>query len=146
MNKPDERLHITWEAFHDHTKALSNRLKNKAEWTKLVCITRGGLAPASLVSRFLNFKHVETICLSSYHDETNQRTSLEIIKPFHSNESGILVIDDIVDSGKTFQKVRTMIPQAHMASLYAKPSGIPHVNTYENQIGQDTWVVFPWEI
>ena len=51
---------------------------------------------------------------------------------------GILVIDDLVDSGRTLELVRQMYPKAHFATVYAKPKGRPMVQTYVTEVSQDT--------
>jgi len=43
-----------------------------------------------------------------------------------------LIIDDLVDTGKTGKAVRDMIPGAYFATVYAKPDGEPMVDTYVN--------------
>jgi xanthine phosphoribosyltransferase len=139
------KLFLSWEEIEAHTKALSEKLKAQGNWDKLVCITRGGLMPASLTSRYLDIKYVDTICLSSY-DETDKQGQLEVIKEFHSTESNILVLDDLVDTGKSFFKVKEMLPNAHLACIYAKPNGIPFINSYQIDVPQTTWIVFPWEL
>ena len=36
---------------------------------------------------------------------------------------GLLIVDDLVDTGKTGRLVRAMLPEAHFATVYAKPKG-----------------------
>ena len=139
------KLFLSWEEIEAHTKALSKKLKERGSWDKLVCITRGGLMPASLISRYLDIKYVDTICLSSY-DEADKQGQLEVIKEFHSTERNVLVLDDLVDTGKSFIKVKEMLPNAHLACIYAKPKGIPFINSYQIDVPQNTWIVFPWEL
>lgn len=59
---------------------------------------------------------------------------------------GVLVIDDLVDSGKTLEVVRAMYPKAHFATVYAKPKGEPMVDTFITGVSQDTWIFFPWDM
>ncbi|HRM74557.1 MAG TPA: phosphoribosyltransferase family protein, partial [Paracoccus sp. (in: a-proteobacteria)] len=59
---------------------------------------------------------------------------------------GILVIDDLVDSGRTLEHVRSIYPKAHFATVYAKPKGRPMVQTYVTEVSQDTWIFFPWDM
>src|SRR6202035_1312012 len=40
---------------------------------------------------------------------------------------GLLIVDDLVDTGKTGRLVREMLPDAHFATVYAKPMGRPLV-------------------
>jgi adenine/guanine phosphoribosyltransferase-like PRPP-binding protein len=44
--------------------------------------------------------------------------------------TGILIVDDLVDSGKTLELVRELYPNAHLATVYAKPEGEPQVDTF----------------
>ena len=60
--------------------------------------------------------------------------------------TGILVIDDLVDTGKTLELVRALYPKAHFATVYAKPSGRAMVDTYITEVSQDTWIFFPWDM
>ena len=59
---------------------------------------------------------------------------------------GVLVIDDLVDTGKTLEVVRQLYPKAHFATVYAKPKGKPLVQTYITEVSQDTWIFFPWDM
>lgn len=54
-----------------------------------------------------------------------------------------LVIDDLMDTGRTARMVRQMLPGAHFATVYAKPAGRPLVNTFITEVSQDTWIFFP---
>ena len=35
--------------------------------------------------------------------------------------TGVLIIDDLVDTGRTLEVVRKLMPKAHVATVYAKP-------------------------
>ena len=60
--------------------------------------------------------------------------------------TGILIVDDLVDSGKTLEMVRRLYPQAHFATVYAKPKGRAQVDTFITEVSQDTWIFFPWDM
>ena len=57
-----------------------------------------------------------------------------------------LLIDDLVDTGKTMKLVREILPKAHVATVYAKPLGRPLVDTFITEVSQDTWIYFPWDL
>jgi len=57
----------------------------------------------------------------------------------------VLIVDDLVDTGKTAQIVRALLPRAHFATVYAKPMGRPMVDTFITEVSQDTWIHFPWD-
>ena len=59
---------------------------------------------------------------------------------------GVLVVDDLTDTGKTAKIVRDILPNAHFATVYAKPAGRPMVDTFVTEVSQDTWIYFPWDM
>ena len=117
----------------------------------IVGIGRGGLVPAALVARELDIRLIDTVCVVSYGSATagdaeNVIGEPQVLKGFESDGAGWLLIDDLVDTGKTAQLVRRMIPKAHFATLYAKPSGRPVVDTFVKEFKQNKWIHFPWDI
>jgi xanthine phosphoribosyltransferase len=59
---------------------------------------------------------------------------------------GLLVVDDLADTGATVKIVRAILPKAHVATVYAKPLGWPFVDTFITEVSQDTWICFPWDL
>ena len=138
---------ISWQQFANDTKALASKLKATGKsWSQIVAITRGGLVPTAILSHELKIRYVDTICISSYDDTTNQQKQLIAQKAISSENADILVIDDIVDTGATIKKVQEMLPKAYYATIYAKPEGKGLVDSYVQLVNQDTWVDFPWEV
>jgi xanthine phosphoribosyltransferase len=118
-----------------------------------VGITRGGLVPAMIVSRELDIRVVDTISVKSYHSgggKADQRREAQVIKSpdaeLMGDGTGILIVDDLVDSGKTLELIRSLYPKAHFATVYAKPHGKPQVDSYITEVSQDTWIFFPWDM
>jgi xanthine phosphoribosyltransferase len=141
---------VSWEQFHRDARALAWRLAGSGPFKGLVAITRGGLVPAAIIARELDLRLIETICISSYDDYKNQ-AGLNLIKPISADlgaggGEGLLVVDDLVDTGKTAREVRDMLPKAHFATVYAKPAGRPLVDTFITEVSQDTWIYFPWDM
>jgi xanthine phosphoribosyltransferase len=107
--------------------------------------------PAAIVARELDLRVIDTISVKSYdHQEIG---STRILKPSslgaaseHAGENdGLLIVDDLVDTGATAKVVREALPRAHFATVYAKPAGKPLVDTYVTEVSQDTWILFPWD-
>ena len=135
---------ISWEQLHRDAKALAWRLLDMGlEWKGIAAVTRGGLVPAAVIARELDIHLVETICISSY--TWKEQGEATVLKPLRDSGEGWLIIDDLVDTGKTAHMVREMLPGAHFATLYAKPEGKPAVDTFITEVGQDTWILFPWD-
>ncbi|CUH41048.1 Xanthine phosphoribosyltransferase [Jannaschia seosinensis] len=150
---PHEKgFHISWDQIHRDSRALAWRLDGRGpddgHWRAVVAITRGGMAPAMIVARELDIRLVDTISIKSYAHQT-QGEPVVLSKPEDAmvgDGDGVLVIDDLVDSGKTLEVVRSLYPKAHFATVYAKPQGEPMVDTFITGVSQDTWIFFPWDM
>lgn len=155
---PHEKgFHISWDQIHRDSRALAWRLDGKGpdngDWRAVVAITRGGMAPAMIVARELDIRTVDTISVMSYHaggGAANERREAKVLKSpdadMMGDGTGILIVDDLVDSGKTLELVRDLYPNAHFATVYAKPEGEPQVDTFITGVSQDTWIFFPWDM
>ena len=150
---PHEKgFHVSWDQIHRDSRALAWRLDGKGPddgaWRAIVAITRGGMAPAMIVARELGVRKVDTISVKSYDHQ--ERSAAEILKAPNAemmgDGTGILVVDDLVDSGKTLELCREHYPKAHFATVYAKPQGEPMVDTFITGVSQDTWIFFPWDM
>jgi xanthine phosphoribosyltransferase len=135
---------VSWEQLHRDSRALAWRLLEHDYFKGIVAITRGGMVPAAIVARELDIRLVDTVCVSSY-DWQDHKGEVEVLKRLDMDGDGWLLIDDLVDTGKTAKTVREMLPKAHFATVYAKPQGRPLVDTYITEVSQDTWILFPWD-
>ncbi|MEM8822475.1 MAG: xanthine phosphoribosyltransferase [Pseudomonadota bacterium] len=150
---PHEKgFHISWDQIHRDSRALAWRLDGRGPdngaWKAIVAITRGGMAPAMIVARELDIRLVDTISVKSYDHQTQGDAQI-LSKPdaeMVGDGTGVLVVDDLVDSGKTLEVVRSLYPKAHFATVYAKPKGEPMVDTFITGVSQDTWIFFPWDM
>jgi xanthine phosphoribosyltransferase len=144
---------VSWDQFHRDARALAWRLADKGPFEAMICITRGGLVPAAIVARELDIRLIESVCIASYHDYKSQGDLLVLkdiagsVKAIGDGKGkGILVVDDLTDTGKTAKVVRAMLPHAHFATVYAKPQGVPTIDTFITEVSQDTWIYFPWDL
>jgi len=134
---------ISWEQLHRDAKALAWRLVDMKTWQGIIAITRGGLVPASIIARELEIRLVDTVCISSY--DFKEMGESKILKSVDIDDEDWLLVDDLVDTGRTANIVRNMLPKAHFATVYAKPEGRPLVDTFITEVSQDTWILFPWD-
>jgi len=151
---PHEKgFHVSWDQIHRDSRALAWRLDRHGPfdgaWHAVVAITRGGMAPAMIVARELDIRIVDTISVKSYDWQT--RADAEVLKAPSSevmgtDGEGVLIVDDLVDTGKTLELVREHYPRAHFATVYAKPQGREMVDTFITEVSQDTWIFFPWDM
>ena len=150
MSDAQKHFPVSWDQFHRDAKALAWRLNGVGPFRAIVAITRGGMVPAAIVARELGIRVIETVCMSSYNAE-NKQGALTVLKHIaddvmNGDEGAkVLVVDDLVDTGATAKLVRDMLPNAHFATVYAKPQGRPMVDTFITEVSQDTWIFFPWD-
>ena len=135
---------VSWEELHRNARVLAWRLLEVGPFDGIVAVSRGGLVPAAIVARELEVRLVDTVCIASY--EHKDPGEAKILKGIEGEGDGWLIVDDLVDTGKTARIVRNMLPRAHFATVYAKPAGRPLVDTYVTEVSQDTWILFPWDV
>jgi len=143
---------VSWDQFHRDARALAWRLSGAGPFEAMVAVTRGGLVPAAVIARELGIRVIDTLCVSSY-SHTSQVGEPSVLKGISDavarrgggTGKGLLVVEDLVDTGKTARIVRDLMPQAHIAAVYAKPMGRPMVDTFITEVSQDTWIFFPWD-
>lgn len=156
---PHEKgFHVSWDQLHRDARALAWRLDGEGPlgnagergggWRAVVAITRGGMAPAMIVARELDVRVVDTISVKSYDHQA--QSDAHILKSpdaeMMGDGTGVLIVDDLVDSGRTLELVRSLYRNAHFATVYAKPQGRNQVDTYITEVSQDTWIFFPWDM
>jgi xanthine phosphoribosyltransferase len=149
--QPLKQFPVSWDQFHRDARALAWRLAEAGPFEALVCITRGGLVPAAIVARELGIRLIDTVCVTSYDHTTQSEPQLikqvapDVASIGSGRGRGLLIVDDLVDTGKTARIVRALLPEAHFAAIYAKPMGRPLVDTFITEVSQDTWIFFPWD-
>ncbi|MBL4874871.1 MAG: xanthine phosphoribosyltransferase, partial [Rhodobacteraceae bacterium] len=110
---PHEKgFHISWDQIHRDSRALAWRLDGKGPndgaWKAVIAITRGGMAPAMIVARELDIRTVDTISGKSY-DHQAQSEAIILKSPdmtLMGDGEGVLIVDDLVDTGKTLRVVK----------------------------------------
>jgi xanthine phosphoribosyltransferase len=110
---PHEKgFHVSWDQLHRDARALAWRLDGQGPdngaWRAVVAITRGGMAPAMIIARELDIRVVDTISVKSYNYQAQSEPKI-IKTPDASvvqDGTGVLIIDDLVDTGKTLEVVR----------------------------------------
>jgi xanthine phosphoribosyltransferase len=148
---PAKNFPVSWDEFHRDARALAWRLSGAGPFEAIVAVTRGGLVPAAIVARELGIRLIETVCVASYsHTAQGElsvlKTVADAIRGLGGGQGqGVLIVDDLVDTGQTAKIVRDILPKAHFATVYAKPMGRPLVDTYITEVSQDTWIFFPWD-
>lgn len=138
---------VTWDMLQVYARKLAYKLLPATQWEGIIAVSRGGLIPSALLARELNIRFIDTICISSY--DHNRLRDLKILKHTsikNINESKIIIVDDLVDTGGTGQIIRYMYSKATFVSIFAKPMGKLLVDKYIIDIPQKVWVEQPWDM
>ena len=146
INIYDKSFPVSWEEIHRNSKALAWRLSEFKPYKGIIAVTRGGLVPAAIVARELDIRLIDTFCVLSYNQKTKGDIKVLKVSSVANNGEGWLIVDDLVDTGETIKAIRSSLPNAHYATVYAKPSGRKQVDTFITEVSQDTWIYFPWDM
>lgn len=142
-----QHIFFTWPEIVADAEKLCLQLEKSTPFTGILGVSTGGLPLACLVGRCLSLRNIETVCVVSYDGQTQQNDVRMLKQPdLPDGGRGWLVIDDLVDSGRTYAHLRRLYPNATFACLYAKPAGRLHTDFYVKEFSQESWLFFPWEI
>ncbi len=139
---------VSWEKLYKDSLRLSEKIKD-LDLDKIVAIARGGLVVARVVSDMCSLP-ISNIVISSYRD-LQQLGEPEIVETPASNyrDENILIIDEVSDTGKTFERAVSFIKhfpvrRVYTASLYVKPQTKFFPDFWVEEI--DAWIVFPYDL
>ncbi len=126
-----KKIQVTYSDFSKMMDEMVSKLQNK-KYTAVHGLPRGGLSIAVHLSHFLELALV---------------TNISQYITFNNNIDKLLVVDDIIDSGRTFERFLEIATikkiKFETAVLYYKPFGEYTPNLYIRET--EDWIVFPWE-
>lgn len=148
INKPV--IKKTWKDIDQLMNKMQNMVQNldthvTKRSTKNKCFLLGvpnnGLIPSVYLSKLLKNKiHPKTLD----HFMWNNLLTTDLRNNLH------LIIDDIIDSGETMDRILFYLPNAKCLTLYGTPEGIKKLtDKYPNRVYAmeevNFWIQFPWE-
>ena len=121
---------VSWDEIEMLVKTLCDKISQlNRSFSNIVTISRGGLVPSRLIADNLD---IEKIFVDSK----------EIT-------SSSLFVDDIFDSGKTFNHIVSVVDDPSkfvFATLFARcGKTLPKQLVYAKKTNDDSYVVFPWD-
>lgn len=146
---------IPWDQFVEDVRWLARQIMSQRDVRLIqgiIGVARGGMIPAAILGRELEIHRVESVCCQTYEPATDgvDRIRPDGVKVSHQpllpgGGEGFIVIDDLVDTGKTFRALKHLWPNALYVSVYAKTQGGGDSSLWAKGYGQYTWLHFPWE-
>lgn len=140
---------ISWEKLEKDCIKLSKKIEKSHRIDRIVCISRGGLPWARVMSDLLKLP-VAHLAVDSYLDlkKVKKPVITESPKDIPKKENW-LVVDDISDTGDTLHLVVDHLKKYPSKTIYTmtpyiKPKTRFIPDFYAESI--DAWVIFPYEI
>jgi len=146
-----EREVLTWSLFGDATRELAQAIADSAFVPDIVlAVARGGLTVAGALAYALGVKNCFAMNVEFYTG-VDERLEVPVMLPptldlLDIRGSRVLVADDVADTGKTLELVRSVIAEhvteARAAVLYQKPQSVIDADYVWRHT--DKWINFPW--
>lgn len=144
-----DNIHLTYIEIHQLCQILATQILNypgSKNFRSIVPVARGGLIPATLISRFTNIPLHQ-----GYITYTKDINTLALPENLYS-PTETLIVDDILDTGHMYNILKGAGMQ-HFATLYCRHSLTEHLHSIGSTstftgaiVLHDDWLVFPWEV
>lgn len=141
--------HLTWQDIDKYCENIYYQmLRDKYQPDCIIGLLRGGIVPARIFSDYFNIL-LDFFALDvKLYNGIDSRNDEPRIKTFFGDVSGkILIVDDILDSGKTMNAVLKYLGDKDVttATLLWKETAPNKPNYYADIAKKDEWIVFPFE-
>jgi hypoxanthine phosphoribosyltransferase len=149
----EQRFEVpTWNRIYNMLIELADKVRmNCFEPDILVGISRGGWLPTRILSDLLENPYITSVGVEFYVGvyETSREPILTQPLSVNAFEKKILLVDDVVDTGKSAMLMKSHLVGAgaeeiRLLTLYYKPWSIVKPDFYSMETSD--WIVFPWEI
>jgi hypoxanthine phosphoribosyltransferase len=146
-----EKAFIDWAYVDNWVNKLAELIKEtEIEYNYIVALGRGGLIPGAMLSYKLGIKNLQNLGINTRQEDGKYLETVVYQRPAISGN--VLVVDDINDSGKTFEAVDSLITKEYSID---KLTYCSIVRRYSSTFTKDTiqavdtsiddWFVFPWD-
>jgi hypoxanthine phosphoribosyltransferase len=146
-----EREVLTWTGYGIAVRDLARQIADDGFSPDVILgIARGGLIPTGSLGYALSIKNCYLMNVE-YYTDVDERLDVPVILPPYLEfvdleNSNILVVDDVADTGHTLQKVYEFVADnvksTRAAVLYEKPRSVIKCEYVWKRT--DRWINFPW--
>ena len=145
---------VSWDQIFETCQAYSLILEDQ-KFTDIVAIARGGLLPAQLLGYSLRIKRIHSFGINFYEEDCAEgKMKLpfiyqQITAPLQ--DSKVLVVDEIVESGETFKYVLKHLKENNLCkdittfSVFYKPCSTYKPDHVGMEVDAKTWLGMPWD-
>lgn len=150
-------LWVSWEDYHRAIEELALQV-HASGWMfdQILCLARGGLRPGDVLSRIFDVP-LAILSTSSYREQSGTLQGALNIAPAVTMTRGplagrVLLVDDLVDSGVTLQKVQQHLGDAYpavteirSAVIWYKECSVLKPDFYLYHLAHNPWIHQPFE-
>lgn len=153
----DKHLWVSWDEYHRKIEKLAQMVHESGwKFDQVLCLARGGLRPGDVFSRVFDVP-LAILSTSSYREEAGTvRGMLDIAKYItitRGSLSGkVLLVDDLVDSGVTLEKVQhhlreyfPAVTEVKSAVIWCKACSSVRPDFYLEYLPSNPWIHQPFE-
>lgn len=146
---------ITWDEIHDSCKKLARLIEDSNYKPEvLIGLARSGFVPSRLISDFLGVTELYSFKVEHWLDTTAQHKDEATITselPVDIRKRKVLVIDDIVDTGKSME---ISCKYVNSRGPSETKSAVMHYITlsqytpdyYVHRLEEWIWLIYPWNM
>lgn len=143
-----EKQYYSYSEFLEDSKSLSLQSKD-FNADVILAVARGGMTLGHFMASFLDNRNLFSINSISY-DHEKQLSTIEIFNiPNLEKYKKVLIVDDIVDSGKTLKEIIDLLQNKYpntefkIASIFYKHTACIKPDYYVKEANK--WIDFFWE-
>lgn len=142
--------YYSYEEFLQDLKDLYNKIDNEiGKPDAIIAIARGGLTMAHLLALRWDLREVYTLNAISYQGDKQGELVVKNIPSIPEGFEKVLIVDEIVDSGKSLIKIvetlKSLNPAVNFytSAIFQKPTAIFQADFSIKE--PDDWIDFFWE-
>lgn len=140
---------VSWEELNRDCLELYRKIKD-IKFDRILCISRGGLVWSRMFSDLLTIpvSHLTTISYTGIHERKDVKIT-EYPNQENLKNKTLLVVDEIADHGKTFQKINEFLSEIGIKKHYTLA---PIIRKFTNPKPdfylkiKNEWIIYPYEL
>lgn len=144
--------YVSWPKMAAMGRTLAGRIQDSGFRPEvIVAIARGGYVPARILCDYLGVSELASLRIVHYQAGANKEKRARLVAPLNLPVAGkkALLVDDLIDTGETFQVALSHllslgVAELRSAVMLAKPGAGAEADFVARRLKAWRWVVFPW--
>ena len=154
-------LYVSWNDYHHAIERLALKVHESGfRFNQIICLARGGLRVGDMLSRIFN-QPLGVLATQSYFSDASKTADIQgeltigqhMAKVNERLGDRVLLVDDLVDSGKTMQEVMEHLRQRYpgiievrSAVIWKKGCSVFTPDYWADDLPHNPWIHQPFEI